>query len=57
MYQPALLPRQIRALYLLKTYSGEPMTRHARRAVDDYLRQFPEIRRLVPETEPREQKD
>ena len=37
LYQPALLPRQIHALYLLKCASGKPMTYHARVAVDRYL--------------------
>lgn len=44
LYQPALLPHQIRALYQLKMRSGRPMTYHARRAVEAYLRRFPEIR-------------
>ena len=46
LYQPALLPRQIHALYLLKCASGKPMTFHARQAVDRYLADVsdPEIR-------------
>ena len=44
IYQPALLPRQIRSLYYLKLETRKPMTWHARRAVDLYLRQFPDLR-------------
>lgn len=43
MYQPALLDRQIQALYLIKTQDGRPMTFHARTAVDEYLARYPEI--------------
>ena len=37
IYQPALLPRQIKSLYYLKLETRKPMTWHARRAVDLYL--------------------
>jgi hypothetical protein len=37
MYQPALRPDQIRALYLLKTRVQRPMTALVREAVDRYL--------------------
>lgn len=47
MYQPALLPQQILALYLIKTNDGRPMTFHSRRAVDEYPRRYPEIQELA----------
>ncbi len=37
MYQPALRPDQIRALYLMKTRVQRPMTALVREAVDQYL--------------------
>ncbi len=40
MYQPALRPDQIKALYYLKKKLTRPMTELARDAVDDYLRLF-----------------
>lgn len=46
MYQPKLLPRQIRALYLLKLRDKKPMTRLLREAVDRYLAQQPELEGL-----------
>ena len=44
IYQPALLPRQIKSLYFLKMETRKPMTWHARRAVDLYLERFPDLR-------------
>ena len=44
MYNPRLLPRQIRSLYFLKLETRKPMTWHARKAVDLYLRRFPDLR-------------
>ncbi|MCG8460921.1 MAG: hypothetical protein MI919_31945 [Holophagales bacterium] len=43
-YSPALLPRQIRALYWLKEETRIPMTKHAQRAVDLYLEMIEEAR-------------
>ncbi len=40
MYQPALRPDQIKALYYLKKKLARPMTKLARDAVDDYLQLF-----------------
>ncbi len=37
MYQPALRPNQIRALYLLKIRVQRPITALVREAVDEYL--------------------
>jgi hypothetical protein len=37
MYQPALRPDQIRALYLMKAFVQRPMTALVREAVDQYL--------------------
>ncbi len=37
MYQPALRPDQIRALYQLKLQRGQPMTHLVREAVDGYF--------------------
>ena len=37
MYQPQLLPRQIRALYLLKKVTGRSMTSLAREAIDSLI--------------------
>ena len=39
MYQPALRPDQIRALYLLKTRVQRPMTALVREAVDEYQKE------------------
>jgi len=39
MYQPALRPDQIRALYLLKARVNRPMTALVREAVDEYLKE------------------
>lgn len=40
MYQPALRPRQIKALYYLKCRLGRPMTELVREAVEIYLESF-----------------
>ncbi len=37
VYQPALRPDQIKALYYLKKKLARPMTELARDAIDDYL--------------------
>jgi len=37
MYQPALRPDQVTALYYLKKQQRRPMTRLVREAVDQYL--------------------
>ena len=40
LYQPALRPDQIGALYHLKVALGRPMTKLVRAAVDRYLREI-----------------
>ena len=40
MYQPALRPDQVQALYYLKQQRRRPMTRLLREAVDQYLGAF-----------------
>ncbi len=47
MYQPALRPDQIRALYYLKLKLARPMTELAQDAVDEYLRPFGGPLRIV----------
>ena len=37
LYQPRLLRHHIRALYVLKEYTGLPMTHHIRLAVEQYV--------------------
>ncbi len=37
MYQPALRPEQVKALYYLKLKLGRPMTELVREAVETYL--------------------
>lgn len=54
MYQPALDPHQIRALYVLKNIDGRPMTFHARRAIDEYLERFPEVQEGIRKLEDRD---
>lgn len=54
MYQPALQRRQIRALYVLKTLDGRPMTFHARRAVDMYMKRYPEVKDAIRDLETKE---
>ena len=51
LYQPALLNRQIRALYRLKEATGLPMTYHARVAVDLYLESVAAARKEAAESE------
>ncbi len=51
MYQPALRPDQIKALYYLKEKLARPMTDLARDAVDDYLRHFDGPQEIVPAVE------
>ena len=40
MYQPALRPDQVKALYFLKQQRRRPMTKLLRDAVDQYLEAF-----------------
>ncbi len=51
MYQPALRPDQIKALYYLKEKLARPMTELARDAVDDYLRHFGGPKEIIPTVE------
>ena len=51
MYQPAIRPDQVRALYQLKLRLGLPMTRILRLALDDYLERFGGSEVLVPSGE------
>ncbi len=51
MYQPALRPDQIKALYYLKEKLARPMTDLARDAVDDYLRHFGGPQEIIPAVE------
>ncbi len=51
MYQPALRPDQIKALYYLKEKLARPMTELARDAVDDYLRHFGGAKKIIPAVE------
>ncbi len=51
MYQPALRPDQIKALYYLKRKLSRPMTELARDAVDDYLKLFGGPQKVIPEGE------
>ncbi len=48
MYQPALRPEQVKALYYLKLRLGRPMTELAREAVEIYLREFGGVDKLIP---------
>ena len=54
MYQPALRPEQVKALYYLKLKVGRPMTELVREAVEVYLEAFGGVHRLIP---PEEQVD
>lgn len=47
MDQPKLLPKHIRALYLVKEHDGLPMTHHARAAVETYLARYPGIETVL----------
>ncbi len=51
MYQPALRPDQIKALYYLKQKLARPMTELARDAVDDYLLLFGGPQEIIPSIE------
>ena len=48
MYQPALRPDQIKALYYLKRKLARPMTELAQDAVDEYLKLFGGPRKIIP---------
>ncbi len=47
MYQPALRPDQIKALYYLKRELDRPMTELAREAVDEYLKPLGGPRKII----------
>ncbi len=47
MYQPALRPDQIKALYYLKRKFSRPMTELTREAVDDYLKLFGGSQKII----------
>ncbi len=51
MYQPALRPDQIKALYYLKEKLARPMTELARDAVDDYLRHYGGPKKIIAAVE------
>ncbi len=51
MYQPALRPDQIKALYYLKERLARPMTELARDAVDDYLNHFGGPQKIIAAVE------
>ncbi len=51
MYQPALRPDQIKALYYLKLKLSRPMTELAQDAVDEYLKLFGGPRKIIPRGE------
>ncbi len=53
MYQPALRPDQIKALYYLKVQLSRPMTELAQDAVDEYLKLFGGPRKIIPAGEGR----
>ncbi len=48
VYQPAIRPDQVKALYYLKQKVARPMTELAREAVDDYLRLFGGPQEIIP---------
>ena len=54
MYQPALRPDQVRALYYLKQQRRRPMTKLLREAVDQYLHAHSKPSEVVKERENRE---
>ncbi len=59
MYQPALRPDQVRALYYLKQQRRRPMTNLLREAVDQYLQAHgtpPGVMQEREESEKREKK-
>ncbi len=47
MYQPALRPDQIKALYYLKLKLARPMTELTQDAVDEYLKVFGGPRKII----------
>ncbi len=51
MYQPALRPDQIKALYYLKKKLARPMTELAREAIDDYLSHSGGPKKIIPAVE------
>ena len=51
MYQPALRPEQVKALYYLKLKLGRPMTELVREEVEVYLEDFGGADRLIPRSE------
>ena len=57
MYQPALRPDQIKALYYLKLKVGRPMNELVREAVEAYLEDYGGTERLIPGSEPSQRSD
>ena len=51
MYQPALLPEQVKALFYLKKKMNRPMTHLLREALERYLDEHGGCEALVPENE------
>ncbi len=51
MYQPALRPEQVKALYYLKVRLKRPMTSILREAVNEYLALHGGFEEIVPEEE------
>ncbi len=51
MYQPALRPEQVKALYYLKLKLGRPMTELVREAVETYLNEHGGCSRIIPVTD------
>ena len=51
MYQPALRPKQVKALYYLKLKTGRPMTKLIREAVEAYLARYGGANELIPTAE------
>ena len=51
MYQPTLLPEQIKALYYLKQKVNRPMTHLLREALERYLDEHGGAEALIPENE------
>ena len=56
MYQPALQPKQIKALYYLKLKLGRPMTELVREAVETYLNDHGGCSRIIPASENRDRR-
>lgn len=50
LYQPALRPDQVKALYYLKQQRRRPMTKLLRQAVDEYLQAQQERLKEVKES-------